>query len=69
MPALSHGPTSVVIKKARHLSKIDAPERARPMAAAHRPRLALLRHPHRRVTPRAALVTSTRNINGSHHGT
>ena len=69
MPAVSHGPTSVVIKKARHLSKIDAPERARPMAAAHCPRLALLRHPHPLVTRRPVPAASTKNINRSHHGT
>jgi hypothetical protein len=67
MPALSHGSTSVAIPKARHVSKNDVPERACPKAAAHRPRLALLRHP--LVTPRPVPAASTKNINRSHHGT
>ena len=69
MPALSHGSPSVAIPKAPHVSKNDAPERARPMAAAHCRRLALLRHPHPLVTPRPVPVASTKNINRSHHGT
>ena len=69
MPALSHGSPSVAIPKARHVSKNDVPERACPMAAAHRPLLALLRHPHPLVTPRPVPAASTTNINRRHHGT
>ena len=69
MPALSHGSPSVAIPKARHVSRNDAPERARRMAAAHCPRLALLRDPHPLVTPRPVPAASTKNINRSHHGT
>jgi hypothetical protein len=69
MPALTHGSPSVAIPKAPHVSKNDVPERACPKAAVHLPRLALLRHPHRLVTPRPVPAASTKNINRRHHGT
>jgi hypothetical protein len=69
MPALTYGSPSVAIPKARHVSKNDVPERACPKAAAHRPRLAQLRHPHPLVTSRPVPAASTKNINRSHHGT
>jgi len=67
MPALTHGSPAVAIPKAPHVSKNDVPERACPKAAAHRHRLAQLRHP--LVTPRPVPAASTKNINRSHHGT